>query len=79
MPSAPMAAVGAAGGTFGLPGGSLAFAAKAKAAGQAPATLKTPLDQLIITDIPELGLKAKGKPPAKPKTPAPAPGLKPSP
>jgi hypothetical protein len=72
MPSAPTAVPSGPGGNFGLPGGSLAFTAKAKTAAKDVAALKTPIDQLIITDVPELGLKAKGKPPAKAKAPAPA-------
>ena len=70
-PSAPGVASAAMGpsGMFGMPGGSLAFAAKAKAGDKsASTTLTKPLETFLITDVPELKLKAKGKPPAKSKT-----------
>ncbi|MEW5741041.1 MAG: DUF2330 domain-containing protein [Myxococcota bacterium] len=60
--------------TFGLPGGSMSFAgaAKPKDGKTTTASLSKPLEQFLITDIPELKLKAKGKAPEPVKSP-PAP------
>jgi hypothetical protein len=59
---------------FGLPGGSLALPPPMPATpGEAPASatkLSKPIASLLLTDVPELGLKAEGRQPAPKKGPA---------